>query len=301
MSLSGYAFVDGGIERAAHLRDEPAALDALWSRGRVLRLDAESCALDDGALDAWLMGPALAAERPAPAVFLGMSGDQACFALECLADGATTCDLRRAGMQWAGTEAALFAMAAGVLNWQRRARHCGACGSAVETRQAGWSMRCPNCGLESYPRTDPAIIVAVCSGERLLLGRQTRWQAGRWSVLAGFVEPGESLEQTVAREVFEETAVRVRRVRYANSQPWAFPSALMLGFFAEADAEAPDPVVGDELEDARWFTRGEIATGLAASDAPSSGEPPPFAFSPRLSIARSLIEAWMAGERVAQR
>ncbi len=301
MSLSGFAFVDGGVERAAHLRDEPAALDALWPRARVLRLDAESRALDEGSLEAWGVGPAIAAERPAAAVFLGMAGDQACFALECSPEGALTCDLRRAGMQWPGTEAALFAMAAGVLNWQRRARHCGACGSSVETRQAGWSIRCPTCGLESYPRTDPAIIVAVSSGDRLLLGRQSRWPAGRWSVVAGFVEPGESLEQTVAREVFEETAVRVRQVRYADSQPWAFPSALMLGFFAEADADAPDPVAGDELEDARWFTREEVAAGLSASDAPFSGEAPPLAFSPRLSIARSLIEAWMAGEAAAQR
>jgi NAD+ diphosphatase len=189
----------------------------------------------------------------------------------------------------------LFAAAAGLLNWQRRARFCGACGKAVERRQSGWSARCPACGLETYPRTDPAIIVAVRSGDRLLLGRQRSWPPGRWSVIAGFVEPGESLAQAVRREVFEETSVRVEAVHYADDQPWPFPSALMLGFHAEAAADAPDPVVDDELEAARWFTRDEVRAGLAATDAPATDAAPPLAFAPRLSIARALIEDWAAG------
>lgn len=203
-------------------------------------------------------------------------------------------DLRRAGVRWPGREAALLATAAGLLNWRRRTRFCGACGGNVESRQAGWSVRCTRCGLEAYPRTDPAIIVAVSSGERLLLGRQRSWPPGRWSVIAGFVEPGESLAQAVVREVFEECGVRVQAVSYADAQPWPFPFALMLGFHATADAGAADPVVGDELEDARWFTPAEVRAGLAASDAPE-GIPPPLAMPSRLSIARALIEDWLSG------
>ena len=294
MSLAGFAFVDGGFDRAAHLRESPDTLDALWPESRVLRLDAESRSLDGASFDAWTRGAEASTDRPGDAAFLGLVDGRACFALERPAEGAPTTDLRRAGMQWPGREAALFAAAAGLLNWQRRARFCGACGTAVERRQAGWSARCPGCGLEAYPRTDPAIIVAVTSDDRLLLGRQASWPPGRWSVVAGFVEPGESLAQAVRREVHEETGVVVGRVHYAGDQPWPFPMALMLGFHAEAADDAPEPVVGDELEAARWFTADEVRAGLAATDAPAPVEPAPLAFAPRLSIARALIEDWLA-------
>jgi NAD+ diphosphatase len=297
VSLDGFAFGAAGLERAAHLRDAGDALDAFWPRARVLRLDSESRALDAAALDDWPLGASLAAARPADAVFLGLVGAQACFALEQPAEGQPTTDLRRAGMQWPALPASVFATAAALFNWRRRSRFCGACGGELDVRQGGWSMRCARCGLEAYPRTDQAIIVAVGSGDRLLLGRQKTWPAGRWSVVAGFVEPGETLAQAVAREVAEETAVQVRAVHYADSQPWPFPSALMLGFFAEADADAADPVVSDELEAARWFTLDEVRAGLAASDAAPGDAPPPLAFAPRLSIARALIEAWAAGRR----
>lgn len=295
MSLGGFAFAGVGFDRAAHLRASTDALDALWPRARVLRLDAESRALDGPALADWPAGAALAPERPDDAAFLGLLAEGACFACERPADGQPTTDLRRAGMQWPALEAALFATAAGLFNWRRRARHCGGCGQAVEARQCGWAVHCPRCGLEAYPRTDPAIIVAVTSGERLLLGRQRSWPPGRWSVVAGFVEPGETLAQAVVREVAEETGVRVEAVHYADDQPWPFPLALMLGFFADAPGDAPDPVVGDELEDARWFSLEEVRAGLAASDAP--GGAAPLAFAPRLSIARALIEAWVDGRR----
>ena len=294
MSLTGFAFVDGGFDRAAHLRTSPDTLDAAWPDARVLRLDVESRSLEGDGFAEWPLGGALASERPDDAVFLGLVDGVACFAWERLAEGAPTVDLRRAGMAWPGLEAALFAAAAGVLNWQRRARFCGACGTAVERRHAGWSARCPGCGLEAYPRTDPAIIVAVASGDRLLLGRQRSWPPGRWSVVAGFVEPGESLAHAVRREVFEETRIEVGAVRYAGDQPWPFPMALMLGFHAEAAVDAPDPVVDDELEAARWFGREEVRAALAADDVPRGAEPPALAFAPRLSIARALIEAWAA-------
>jgi len=149
--------------------------------------------------------------------------------------------------------------------------------------------------VELAAPTDPAIIVAVSSADLLLLGRQRSWPPGRWSVVAGFVEPGESLAQAVRREVFEETRVEVGAVRYAGDQPWPFPMALMLGFHAEAASDAPAPEVDDELEAARWFTREEVLAGLAVGDTPRGAEPPPLAFAPRLSIARALIEAWANG------
>jgi NAD+ diphosphatase len=295
VNLSGFAFVDTTLDRAAHLREAEADLDALWSQARVLRLDGESRALEGPAFDQWPEGASVAEARPPDACFLGLVEGRACFVLERPAEGQRGTDLRRAGMQWPAREASVFATAAGLLNWRRRARFCGACGGEVADRQGGWSVRCTRCGLEAYPRTDPAIIVAVTSGDRLLLGRQRSWPPGRWSVVAGFVEPGESLAQAVVREVAEETGVTVVAVHYVDAQPWPFPSALMLGFVAEAAPEAPDPVVGEELEAAAWFDREAVRAGLAASDLPPSEPPAPLAFAPRLSIARALIEAWVAG------
>jgi NAD+ diphosphatase len=199
-----------------------------------------------------------------------------------------------------------------VLHWQARHRHCGACGARLAFARGGWLGHCAGCGLDHYPRTDPAVIVAVDDGERLLLGRQRGWAPGRWSVIAGFVEPGESLEQTVAREVHEETAVRVHDCRYLASQPWPFPSALMLGFIARAEPQVP--VAGEELEAVRWFDADAVRAGLArdwnappatAAQAqagegqgtgqgvsqPEAGDA--IVLSPPLSIARWLIEQWL--------
>ncbi len=156
--------------------------------------------------------------------------------------------------------------------------------------RAGWLGRCQSCGLDHYPRTDPAVIVAVSDGARLLLGRQAVWPARRYSVIAGFVAPGESLEQTVAREVLEETGLHVRRCRYLASQPWPFPAALMLGFAAEA--EPGEPRVGDELEDARWFDAAQIRDAIAREAAPAGDDDGPLLSSP-ISISRWLVERWL--------
>ena len=180
-----------------------------------------------------------------------------------------------------------------MLHWHARHRFCGACGGELAFVRAGWLGRCAQCRTEHYPRTDQAIIVGVTDGERLLLGRQKAWPPRRWSVIAGFVEPGESLEQTVVREVFEETGVRVRSSRYVASQPWAFPGSLMLGFLAESGPDAP--VVGDELDDVRWFDADAIRAGLARDWAAMPGEDEEgIALSAPLSIARWLIECWLA-------
>ena len=195
-------------------------------------------------------------------------------------------DLRSAAARWPPREAAALAQARGLLHWQRRNRYCGECGHPLVLAEGGWTARCDGCGLEHYPRTDPAVIVAVSDGERLLLGRQAAWPEKRWSVLAGFVEPGESLEDAIAREVMEEAGVPVVASRYAASQPWPFPTAMMIGF--HAIGRPVDPVVGDELEEARWFSLAELDAAVATGD---------VLLSPRISIARMLIDEWMSERR----
>ncbi len=298
-SLPSFAFVEAPLDRAEHLRDDDAALAAHWPHARIVVVDGEGRAAtgDDDRPRLFRGADFAAAARPA-ALFMGLRGDEAWFALRADDAGARAgdagagiprwTDLRSAAAQWPAFEATAFAQARAVLHWQSRHRHCGACGTALEYRRAGWLGWCPRCELEHYPRTDPAVIVAITDGTRLLLGRNAGWPPHRYSTLAGFVEPGESLEQTVAREVFEESGVRVRDCRYLASQPWPFPSSLMLGFTALAEPD--EPQVGDELEDARWFAFEEVDAALQGRS-PEGG----LLLSPRLSISRWLIEHWHAG------
>lgn len=179
-------------------------------------------------------------------------------------------------------EAGLLAYARALTLWRARHRHCGACGSVTAPTRGGHCLVCvnPQCAQESFPRIDPAIIVLVSDGERALLGRQASWPPRRYSTIAGFVEPGESLEDAVAREVDEETGVAVHDVRYHSSQPWPFPAALMLGFRARATPGAAVRV-GGELEDARWVSRAQLAAGEVLAP-------------PSHSISWRLIEGWIA-------
>jgi NAD+ diphosphatase len=193
--------------------------------------------------------------------------------------------LRDAGALLSHGEGGVIAQATGLVNWHRRHPHCAVCGAATEVAEAGYLRRCPSCGSLHHPRTDPVVIMLVVDGERALLGRQARWPPGRYSALAGFVEPGETLEEAVAREVLEEAGVEVRDARYASSQPWPFPTSLMLGFFA--DYAGGEPSVRDhELEDVRWFSRAELAAAREGS-LDGLGLPPPIA------IARRLIDQWL--------
>ena len=180
-------------------------------------------------------------------------------------------------------EAGLLAYARALAVWRTRAHHCGVCGAPTAPIRAGHCLVCTNagCAEEFFPRIDPAIIVLVSDGERALLGRQAGWPPRRYSTIAGFVEPGESLEDAVAREVEEETGVRVTSVRYDSSQPWPFPSSLMLGFQARAAAGSAVRLSG-ELEDARWFTREQLTSGEALAP-------------PSHSISWRLISGWLAG------
>jgi NAD+ diphosphatase len=197
-------------------------------------------------------------------------------------------DLRAVAPLLSRDDGALLAYAKALTHWHRQNRFCGACGGQNETREGGHLRACvnPQCGALHFPRTDPAIIVLIKSGEKCLLGRQQIWPERMYSVLAGFVEPGESAEGAVAREVFEEVGVRVKNIRYHSSQPWPFPCSLMLGF----TAEAPDDRInlGDhELEDARWFGRRELCeaveNGLVKLPTP-------------VSISYRLIEDWFDAE-----
>ena len=195
-------------------------------------------------------------------------------------------ELRALSPQLDAGEAGLLAYARALCIWRSRRRHCGVCGAATYPKRAGHSLVCSRepCEAEYFPRLEPAIIVLVTDGQRALLGRQSAWPPGRYSTIAGFVEPGESLEDALAREVMEETGVRVIRARYDSSQPWPFPASLMLGFHAWA---RPGPVrVGGELEDARWFTQEDVRAGAVL-------------LPPAHSISRRLIDAWLKGPGAA--
>ncbi len=194
-------------------------------------------------------------------------------------------DLRSARGALAAGEASILAHARALLHWRGRHRFCGVCGSACEPRSAGHVLACTGCGAQHFPRTDPAVIMLVERGDRCLLGHSQRFpNSTMYSTLAGFVEPGESLEEAVAREVLEESGIRVGAVRYHSSQPWPFPGNLMLGFYAEALNETItiDPA---ELADARWFSRVALRDPASVGISLPRGD----------SIARRLIEDWLEG------
>ncbi|MFT3897822.1 MAG: NAD(+) diphosphatase [Thermomonas sp.] len=291
-----FAFLDADLDRADDLRGDAEALARLWSNATLIAVDAEGRALAAGDDGPRLLPAGDVENGFEHALLLGVRGHEAWFAIDAeriAGAGEARTDLRQAAAAWPAFDASLFAQARAMRHWRERHRYCSVCGGENAFVRAGWLGRCTRCGAEHYPRTDPAVIVAITDrdGERLLLGRQASWPEHRYSTLAGFVEPGESLEQTIVREVREESGVRVLRSRYLASQPWPFPGSLMLGFVAEAEPDAP--VAGDELEDARWFTREEVGAALR-------GESPPggLRLSPSISISRWLVERWFAGERV---
>ncbi len=213
--------------------------------------------------------------------------------------GTRVAGLRETSASLPAADAALLAYASALMEWQRRSTFCGTCGAPNSLEEAGHLLRCTREGTQHHPRTDPVIIVLVTDGaDRALMGRQAIWPAKRWSCLAGFVEPGESLEEAVAREVDEEAGVAVSKVTYVSSQPWPFPANLMLGF--HATWSGGEPTTRDaELEAVRWFSREEIVTAHGAPDipwTPEQREPPAgidFWLPPREAIARQLVAAWV--------
>jgi NAD+ diphosphatase len=278
---------------AAALHDPGTLLVPLWQARSLVRRDGHG-------RTAAFVEAAHELRRSLPEdelVLLGRFHGHICFAAELHGDPAPEIapetrfeDLRVAAGLLPGDEAGLLAYARALVLWRQRNRFCGACGAPTRSDSAGHVMKCTAeaCGVEHFPRLDPAIIVLVTDGERALLGRQAAWPAGRYSTIAGFVEPGESLEDAVLREVLEETGVAVTDPEYHSSQPWPFPSSLMIGFNARAAADAV-PRADEELEDARWFTREEIASGTPLL-------PPPQ------SVSFRLIEDWFdAGATVPLR
>ena len=221
-------------------------------------------------------------------IFLGLYRNEPAFAIHIdrslpapFADRGEFHDLRYLGSVLPVDEANLVAHARALVIWHGVQKFCGRCGAATRAESGGNTRVCTNtdCGLRLFPRVDPAIIVLVHDRDRCLLGRQASWPTGRYSTIAGFVEPGESLEDAVAREVREETDIVVGDVSYHSSQPWPFPSSIMLGFTADATSEAITLNDG-ELEDAQWFTHKELVSGYPK-------------LPPRLSIARALVESWI--------
>lgn len=280
-------FTGGRLDRADRLRHDADALAAAqgdW-RARILKLDNFDPELrDDGTL-----GWATLADLPEDAelVLLGLDGDRPHFAAYrpgMRAPAGRSMRLFAMLDRFAPGEAATYAAARSVLDWHSRHQFCANCGTQTAMIRAGWGRKCGNCGTEHFPRVDPVVIMIAEHEGRALLGRGPGWPAGRYSALAGFLEPGESIEEAVAREIFEEAGVRVRDVRYIASQPWPFPSSLMMACVATAENDVLT-VDTNELEDAIWVERAIVRAVL-------SGEPGPFLPPPPYAIAHTLLTAW---------
>jgi NAD+ diphosphatase len=279
-------FTGGPLDRADRLRHDAEAVAALARRpdARLLRLGPGYEPQPEGDRLGW--GPV----EDGTLVFLGLDGGVPCFAAvpeDGMAGSFRSPSLMAALAGLAPGEAATWAAARSVVDWHVRHGFCARCGEATAVIRAGWARRCPRCTAEHFPRTDPVVIMVAEHEGRALLGRQASWPAGRYSALAGFVEPGESVEEAVAREVWEEAGVRVTDVRYVASQPWPFPSQLMIACLARAESDALT-VDRTELEDAIWVSRDQVRAVLA-------GEAGPFVPPPAYAIAHTLLNAWANG------
>ncbi len=280
------------LSRAAHDRGHLARALADPAQGRPVRVltvdERRSVPVQEGA-----SGPELVYDErpgmPAGGIYLGEADGVVYAAVR--GERSLTVNGRPVD-QWAGLrelgaalgdlDAGLLAQAVGIIEWHERNRFSPLSGAATTIERSGWVQRDPATGAEVFPRTDPAVIMLVHDGgDRCVLGRQAVWPPGRFSILAGFVEPGESAEGAVAREVAEEVGIRVTDVRYVASQPWPFPQSLMLGFVARALDEELQ-IDNDEIEEARWFTRDELRSGAG-----------PQALPPAVSIARHIIDRWV--------
>ncbi|HEY4005344.1 MAG TPA: NAD(+) diphosphatase [Pseudonocardia sp.] len=292
------------VDRAEPLRLDAARLAEGWPKARVLVVDEKGRAplQDNGDGFALVTKPAseLAGQPPADAVLLGEQDEIAYWAVRgrpSLPDGDDPSqwqDLRAGGGDLDATSAGLMVTAVAVLGWHDNAQFCARCGSPTESTHAGWMRVCTQCGHEEYPRTDPAIICLVHDGaEKVLLARQPVWPPGRYSVLAGFVEAGESLEACVSREIGEEVGVAVTDIRYLGSQAWPFPRSLMVGFSAVADPRQQLVPADGEIAEAFWLTRGELRSALTAGDW-TTDDGHRLLLPPSVSIARSMLDSWAA-------
>jgi len=294
-------FAGNPLDRASDRRLDPA-----WLAQKLAAADSLALAIWNGKplIEAGPDGPRLAYLPAAMAedlaggherlLFLGLWKDEAVFAvdLEGAVDPALGPlqglgafeDLRAVSLKLTKAEAAIAATAKQMFEWRRRHRHCAACGEPSEVADGGWKRKCPACDIEHFPRTDPVVIMLAVHEGRCMLGRQAAWPAGMFSCLAGFLEPGETIEEACARELMEEAALEATSVRYHSTQPWPWPSSLMIGLIAEVahDQAAPDQT---ELSEVRWFTKQE-ARDLVAGKLPGASAPGGMA------IGQALVKAW---------
>jgi NAD+ diphosphatase len=288
---AGIAFAAVALDRADHIRTDPAALEGLMNwRARLLKLDGLDPQFSpEGALD-W--GTLADADPASELVFLGLAEGKGCFAeVSTALIGSVAPPNPRLWAAMAALDAgelAIYGGARSLVDWHARHRFCAKCGSATVLAKGGWQRNCTNaaCKAEHFPRVDPVTIMLVEHDGNLLLGRQPRFPPRRFSALAGFVEPGETIEGAVAREVFEEAGVRACDISYIASQPWPFPSSLMIGCHSFTD----DPALTidtTELDEARWFTRAEVAQAMSGDEDGAFIAPPPFA------VAHYLLKWWL--------
>ncbi len=302
-----FAAGSGQLDRAAHLRDGmeelllrgDAALLPLWQERVLIDLGGEAGA---GPKLGWVPPADHLDEAVEAPVFLGFSGETPCFAADVsgldeeaartrfgpIPGGAAKfIDLRSICGELCPAGASIAATAKGVLGWHRTHRYCSRCGAPSVMENGGWRRRCPSCRGMHFPRTDPVVIMLILRGDDVLIGRQSTFPPGTYSLLAGFMEPGETMEDAVRREVLEETAIRVGRVGYLGCQPWPFPSNLMIGCIGEAETSdiTRDPT---ELEDALWVQRDAMARIL-------SGEHPEIRPPRKDAIARAILTDWING------
>ncbi|MEA3029637.1 MAG: diphosphatase [Sphingomonadales bacterium] len=287
--MSAPGFTGAGLDRADHLRLDAERVADMMANGdaRLLRLAELDPVLDEEGRLAW--GPLDGAAGDH--LFLGLDAGAPLFAplVRIDAPGQRAWKLFGILSVMSARDAAIWGAARSVNEWHNRHRFCGICGSGTAPFRAGWGRKCGHCGAEHFPRVDPVVIMLAEHDGRVLLGRQPQYPQGRYSALAGFVEPGESIEEAVARELLEEAGVVASDVRYVASQPWPFPGSLMIACLARAESDALS-LDANELEDGFWATRDEVCAALAGDPAAPFLAPPPFA------IANTLLTRWSAGE-----
>ena len=285
MSITG--FTGAGLDRADHLRLDAERLAALMADGdaRLLHLAELDPVLDEQGRLAW--GPLGGGDGDY--LFLGLDEGAPLFAplVRMQGPGQRAWSVFRQLSMMSARDAAIWGAARSVNEWHNRHLFCGICGSETGVYRAGWGRKCANCGSEHFPRVDPVVIMLAEHDGRVLLGRQPQYPEGRYSALAGFVEPGESIEEAVARELMEEAGVAVRDVRYVASQPWPFPGSLMIACIATADSDEIR-LDTNELDDAFWASRADVQAALAGDPAA------PFLAPPSFAIANTLLTRWSA-------
>jgi NAD+ diphosphatase len=280
-------FTGAGLDRADHLRLDPARLAALLADNdaRLLQLDVVDPVLDEAGALRW--GPLNGATDT---LFLGLEDGRPLFAplvrMEQL--GQRAWSVFRLLALMSSRDAAIWGAARSLNEWHNRHGFCSVCGHASAPFRAGWGRKCPNCDAEHFPRVDPVVIMLAEHDKRVLLGRSPHYPPGRYSALAGFVEPGEAIEEAVAREIFEEAGVRVGDIRYVASQPWPFPGSLMIACIGQAENDTL--TLDAELEDAFWCDRAGVLAALAGEAQAPFQAPPPYA------IANTLLTRWIEGE-----